>query len=80
MTLEDELNSQRILVFIEREPQSNIYSQIILTADEFKIVSDSIGKTVSKDGNYEYVEIRESEEEYKLPDLKEIYTIAEITK
>lgn len=67
------LYSTRLLVFIETEPQSNKYRQLVLTPEEFKNVSFSIGKVTNKVGNGEQVEVKMSEEIWELPDLPEIY-------
>lgn len=77
-----ELFSQRCLVFLETEPQSNKYCQVILSQEQFKKVSDAIittfkaeehpelAETELKPG-MEIVNIELSEEEYELPDLKQ---------
>lgn len=69
---EHEIYSTRMLIFIEDEPQSNQYHQLILTEDEFKKTAMTIGRVV-KTGEVETVELQESEELYTLPDLPEIY-------
>lgn len=65
----------RVLVFMETEPQSNVYNQVILNAEQFKAMSEHIsektGNKLSKD--VDEVNIELSEEEYKLPDLREIH-------
>lgn len=72
----------RLLVFMEGEPQSNMYHQLLFTADEFQKVSFSIGMIVrGKDINgITLVRLRESKEQYKLPDLKTIYEPKENAK
>lgn len=70
--LEHEIYSQRLLIFIETEPQSNQYHQILLNDEEFKHVSMNIGTIVEKKRDKEIVKIEESTEIYTLPDLKEI--------
>lgn len=67
-----ELYSTRLLIFLEDAPQSNNYHQIILNGEEFKTVSLTIGKILSKNGVMENVQVQMSEETYKLPDLREI--------
>lgn len=67
------LYGTRLLVFIETEPQSNKYRQLMLTPEEFKNVSFSIGKVTSKVGDEEQVEVKMSEKIWELPDLPEIY-------
>ncbi len=70
---ENELYSQRLLIFIETEPQSNIYKQLLLTGEEFKKITMNIGTVKGKKGRIDVVEINESDETYVLPDLKQIY-------
>ncbi len=72
-TLDDEsvLFEQRVLVFIESEPQSNKYYQVILNPEQFKAMSATLGKKVSVDNEgLETYELQESEEVYTLPDLQ----------
>jgi len=67
----------RILVFMEIEPQSNKYNQVLLSPEKFKVMSDAISKKIPK-GNRELrpgIELTEviiSDEEYTLPDLQSI--------
>lgn len=65
----------RMLVFIEEEPQSNKYRQVLLNAEQFKKVSDSIIKIEKQadENGQEIVSFDQSEESYTLPDLKEIH-------
>ena len=74
--LQHEINSLRLLVFLETEPQSNMYNQVYLNKEQFKKISDIISKKVSV-----FEELRKgmeasaivvSDDEYHLPDLKEI--------
>ncbi len=75
--LDDEILSglyeQRLLVFLEVEPQSNKYNQILLGREQFKEVSEAISKTFKavrdKDGMDRMI-IASSVEEYTLPDLQ----------
>ena len=70
----DELYSTRLLVFIEEEPQSNQYRQVILNKEQFKKVSDAV-ITIEKEKDehgMEMVSFKHSEELYELPDLIEI--------
>lgn len=60
----------RLLVFMETDPQSNRYCQVLLNPDEFKKLSLSLGTTIGKDGDEDIVELKLSEVEYKLPDLQ----------
>ncbi len=61
---------KRLLIFLEIEPQSNKYRQIILTPEEFKNTSLTLGKVVEQKGTSSVVELEESDEIYNLPDLK----------
>lgn len=67
----------RTLLFIETEPQSNKYCQVILTDEQFKKVSDAIAEcfTVRKGedirNGFEEISMILSDEEYTLPDLNE---------
>lgn len=74
--LDNIIYEQRLLVFIESEPQSNKYHQVLLEPEQFKRVSNAVsyGKItgLSPNGN-ERVEFLESDEVYTLPDLKSIY-------
>jgi len=72
--LHSEIYSTRLLIFMETEPQSNKYNQIIFTPEQFKEISLKLSNLFpyrGKKGNLELFEIKESEEEYTLPDLKE---------
>lgn len=69
----DELYGTRLLCFLEEEPQSNNYRQVILNSEQFKNFSLSLGKVTDQNGNDQTVEFQMSEEIYKLPDLPEIY-------
>ncbi len=71
--LEHELYGTRLLVFLETEPQSNKYRQVILDAAEFKRFAMTIGTVTGKNGGLEDVLIKDSDEVYDLPDLKQIY-------
>lgn len=69
----NEIYSTRLLVFMEIEPQSNKYNQVYFDEENFKKVSLQIGKIVGKeDSGLDRVELSSSEEEYTLPDLKQI--------
>ena len=70
-----ELYEQRLLVFIETEPQSGEYQQLLLNGDEFKRLSDTIGTKVQDPDlreDFETLQINLSDDLYKLPDLKSI--------
>lgn len=63
----------RLLIFLETEPQSNKYNQVILDPEEFKKTAFSLGKVLSKEDNgNDRVHFNISDEEYDLPDLLEI--------
>lgn len=67
-----ELNTKRLLVFIEDDELPNEYHQVIFTQEHFKKVSDAVaGAKISTEGmrkGFEQVEITQSEKTYKLPD------------
>ena len=64
----------RVLVFMETEPQSNKYTQVLLTPKMYKEMTATICRpTGKKDGNIEEMKIDGSEEEYTLPDLSHAY-------
>lgn len=70
------VNEQRLLVFLETEPQSNRYNQVILDDKKFKRVSDAIGENSRADKElkegFEVYDIQVSEEAFSLPDLQSI--------
>lgn len=61
-----EIYNLRVLLFIEAEPLTNRYYQILLNRDQFKKVSDALPYDQVKQA------LLVSDEEYKLPDLKQI--------
>lgn len=67
-----EIYCLRTLVFLETEPQSNKYNQVLLNSEMFKKMTDIISKKI-KSGEIEEREIKLSEEIYPLPDLPESY-------
>lgn len=72
-----EIYGTRLLLFMENEPQSNKYRQIILGPEEFKRVSGSFGKQTGKKikvmgHKVDEIDVAMSDEIYDLPDLKEI--------
>lgn len=71
MDILKELSVSRLLVFLETEPQSNKYRQVILTPEQFKKMSDVICEVVDKKGDEETVSINMSIGTYLLPDLNE---------
>lgn len=60
-----------MLLFLEVNPQSNKYRQVLITPEEFKTISLSLGQITSKNGDDEHVSMDVSEEIYDLPDLIE---------
>jgi len=71
--------TQRLLVFLEEEPQSNTYRQVLLSADDYKRVSDAISIEAFKNPafkeDYEQVMLALSDDIYPLPDLQGIQDI-----
>ena len=67
-----ELYTIRTLIFLETEPQSNEYHQVMLDQETFKKVTE-VMSTLVKEGEIQEVNLDLSEETYKLPDLKDIY-------
>ncbi len=68
-----ELYTTRLLIFLEDEPQSNTYRQVILTPEQFKTTSLSLGEVLHTEGDQQDVALQLSEETYQLPDLPEKY-------
>lgn len=66
-----ELYTIRTLIFIETEPQSNKYHQVLLDQETFKKVTEAMS-TIIKDGEMQEVNLDVSEETYILPDLQDI--------
>lgn len=69
-----ELYTIRTLIFLETEPQSNEYHQVMLDQKSFKKVTE-VMSTLIKDGDIQEVDLDLSEKTYKLPDLQDIYDI-----
>lgn len=69
----EELNVDRVLVFLETGPQTNKYQQIYFTGEEFKKMSRTIGTIVKKVGNLEHIALNLSPEVFALPDLEPIH-------
>lgn len=67
-----ELYTVRTLIFLETEPQSNEYHQVMLDQETFKKITE-VMSTLVKDGDIQEVNLDLSEETYKLPDLQDIY-------
>lgn len=62
---------QRVLVFIEIEPQSNQFRQVLLDNEQFKKVTTLFGTLLKTDEKgLEHYEMKESDEIYNLPDLQ----------
>ena len=73
-----EIYGTRLLLFMETEPQSNKYRQILPNLEEFKRISSSFGTLTGKKIEIEGCDVDElkvklSDDIYNLPDLKEIY-------
>lgn len=69
-----EMYGTRLLVFLEETPQSNKYRQVLLTKEEFKKMSLSVGEPTGKEeGGNDVVEMQLSDDLYDLPDLTEHY-------
>lgn len=70
-----ELYAQRTLVFIEIEPQSNQYRQVLVEAEQYKELTKLIStyKRKTLNNNIEEVEVDLSEQVYTLPDLHDIF-------
>lgn len=69
-----EIYGLRVLVFLELEPQSNKYQQVMLDADQFKKVSMAMSVATGREirDGIDEAKTYLSEETYELPDLKEI--------
>lgn len=64
----------RLLVFIETNPQTNKYHQVLLNPEEFKRVSFAFGtKRVAGKAGLLRTKIETGNVEYNLPDLQEIH-------
>ncbi len=68
-----ELYTIRMLLFMETNPQSNKYRQVLLTRGEYKDVGRCFGKIVPGKGKDQEVIVRESDEIYTLPDLQDVH-------
>lgn len=70
------VNECRLLVFLETNPQTNTYNQVILSPEQFKKVSDATGEKTDNNQNlkegFEMFKTTLSEEKYILPDLQSI--------
>mgnify|MGYP001581381100 CR=1 FL=1 len=72
-SLSEEIYSLRMLVFLEEEPQSNKYRQVILTPEQYNVVSVGISHNRRPiGGDMDEVEEHLSSEVYTLPDLQEL--------
>lgn len=77
MNIYEELNTVRVLMFIETAPQSNQYHQIMLNEKQFKKISDAMAECFEpsdeelRDG-FEALNGTFSDETYPLPDLQQI--------
>ena len=76
--LQTSINELRMLVFVEKEPQSNIYQQVAFNREKFKEVSDAVFGMGKKSDDlrtdFEESNLEVSTEEYTLPDLQSIIT------
>jgi hypothetical protein len=71
----------RFLMFIESAPQSNKYSQILFTQEQYKKLSEAIMEMYpikGYEGDNPIFDIIGSDETHPLPDLKTFYTQEEI--
>ncbi len=66
-----ELCTLRMLMFLETEPQSNKYRQVLLKKKHYKGVTEAISKgiVVDRTGNIETLALKLSDVVYTLPDL-----------
>lgn len=62
----------RMLVFVEVEPQSNLYNHVLLNPEQYKKISDAIYEVTSQDGDRQVGKLETSVEVYPMPDLKAI--------
>lgn len=69
------ISTVRTLVFIEKEPNSNIYEQVCLDREQYKQITALLGKDTGMVNEYgdEVYEIKTLEEDIILPDLKDIF-------
>ncbi len=72
ISIYDQLNKIRLLVFLEIEPFTNKYHQVILDESQFKRVSDSLPYDSIKKT------LLVSDEHYILPDLEQIEVAADM--
>lgn len=71
-----QLNSTRLIVLMEVEPQSNRYAQFMFDREQFKKVSNAVGdcyEMKSKEGDIEEYDIELTDQTVVLPDLPESY-------
>lgn len=64
-----DLYELRTLVFMETEPQSNQYRQLVLSPGEYADLTSRFGVVRKKRNGIEEIELTLSEETYDLPDL-----------
>lgn len=65
------LYEKRLLLFLETEPQSNVYNQVLVNSEQLNRISDNIGvveKSPEKNELYVF-NIDLSRKAYLLPDL-----------
>lgn len=69
-----ELYAIRTLVFVETEPQSNLYRQALLTQEQYKAMTTAISSNIIQgEDNLQTIEIELSDDIYPLPDIKDTY-------
>lgn len=69
------LYEKRMLIFIEEEPQSNEYRQVMFDKNQFKKISDAILSPIYEDkarDGFEICAVNLSDDTYRLPDLNTI--------
>lgn len=74
--LHAEIYGVRVLVFMESEPQSNKYNQLIFNNEQFRKVSKIIGDVYpylgkEKETDIDLYKLNQSHEVYDLPDLRQ---------
>ena len=67
------VNENRLLIFLEKKPNSDHYEQVLVGKRNFKKISDILFKKVGVYGNgKEAGTITTDDGDYKLPDLQSI--------
>jgi hypothetical protein len=76
LSLWDKLNTLRLSLFLETEPQSNKYRHIPLTKAQFLFINSAICKPTGRkmpNSDIDEVEIVMSNEIHKLPDVNNLF-------